>query len=131
MALPAREGFFAPAAHGQVSLRTTSQSRRKLLASSPCRGASGEEGDFSVCQGLSYKERWHCEAMTERLDKGEAAHERKTQKVGCGIAQRCLRGLLTPKTPRFAQVLFTFSGFFGKLASEKADFSKDEQTKGG
>ena len=124
MALPAREGFFAPAAHGQVSLRTTSQSRRKLLASSPCRGASGEEGDFSVCQGLSYKERWHCEAMTERLDKGEAAHERKTQKVGCGIAQRCLRGLLAPKTPRFAQFLFTFSGFFGKLVSKKGGFFK-------
>jgi hypothetical protein len=69
--------------------------------------------------------------MTERLDKGEAAHERKTQKVGCGIAQRCLRGLLTPKTPRFAQFLFTFSGFFGKLVSKKADSSKDEQTKGG
>ena len=38
---------------------------------------------------------------------------------------------LTPKTPRFAQFLFTFSGFFGKLVSEKADFSKNEQTKGG
>ena len=35
---------------------------------------------FTVCQGLSYKERWHCAAMTERLDKGEATHERKTQK---------------------------------------------------
>jgi len=43
MALPAREGFFAYAAHGQAVLRTTSQSRRKLLASSPSRGASGEE----------------------------------------------------------------------------------------
>ena len=30
------------AAHGQASLRTTSQSRRKLLDSSPSRGASGE-----------------------------------------------------------------------------------------
>jgi len=38
---------------------------------------------------------------------------------------------LTPKTPRFAQILFTFSEFFGKLVSEKADSSKDEQTKGG
>ncbi len=38
---------------------------------------------------------------------------------------------LTPKTPRFAQILFTFSEFFGKLVSEKADFSKNEQTKGG
>jgi len=38
---------------------------------------------------------------------------------------------LTPKTPRFAQFLFTFSGFFGKLVSKKADSSKDEQTKGG
>jgi len=37
----------------------------------------------------------------------------------------------TPKTPRFAQFLFTFSGFFGKLVSKKADSSKDEQTKGG
>jgi hypothetical protein len=38
---------------------------------------------------------------------------------------------LTPKTPRFAQFLFTFSGFFGKLVSKKADSSKDEPTKGG
>jgi len=37
----------------------------------------------------------------------------------------------TPKIPRFAQFLFTFSGFFGKLVSKKADSSKDEQTKGG
>ena len=37
----------------------------------------------------------------------------------------------TPKTPRFAQFLFTFSDFFGKLASDEADSSKDEQTKGG
>ena len=42
-----------------------------------------------------------------------------------------LRGLLMPKTPRFAQILFIFSEFFGELVSEKADFSKDEQTKGG
>ncbi len=38
---------------------------------------------------------------------------------------------LTPKTPRFAQILFTFPEFFGKLVSEKADFSKNEPTKGG
>ena len=42
-----------------------------------------------------------------------------------------LRGLFTPKTPRFAQILFTFSEFFGKLVSRKDDSSKDEQTKGG
>ena len=36
-----------PAAHGQALLRTTSQSRRKLLASSPSRGASGEEARLS------------------------------------------------------------------------------------
>lgn len=42
-----------------------------------------------------------------------------------------LRGLLTPKIPRFAQILFIFSEFFGKLVSEKAGSSKDEQTKGG
>ena len=25
-----------------------------------------------ICQGLSYKERWHPEGMTERLDKSDA-----------------------------------------------------------
>jgi len=45
MALPAREGFFAYAAHGQAVLRTTSQA---LRASSPSRGASGEEMKFPV-----------------------------------------------------------------------------------
>ena len=44
MALPAREGFFAYAAHGQAVLRTTSQA---LRASSPSRGASGETVHFA------------------------------------------------------------------------------------
>ena len=43
------------------------------LASSPSRGAIGKEISLRRdCQGLSYKERWHCEAMTERLDKSDA-----------------------------------------------------------
>ena len=38
--------------------------------SSPSRGAFGKEVLLFVdCQSLSYKERWHCEAMTERLDE--------------------------------------------------------------
>ena len=36
------------AAHGRALLRTTSQSRRKLLDSSSGRGASGEEEKFSA-----------------------------------------------------------------------------------
>ena len=51
MALPAREGFFVPAAHGQASLRTTSQA---LRASSPSRGASGEE-DRSPGKGETFR----------------------------------------------------------------------------
>ena len=40
------------------------------LDSSPSRGAFGKEISLFVdCQGLSYKERWHPEGMTERLDK--------------------------------------------------------------
>ena len=46
-----------------------------VVAVAPRGGASGEEGDFPVCQGLSYKERWHCEAMTERLQEGEPNKE--------------------------------------------------------
>ena len=38
---------FPAAAHGQAVLHTTSQSRRKLLASSPSRGASGETVHFA------------------------------------------------------------------------------------
>ena len=80
MALPAREGFFAYAAHGQAVLRTTSQSPS---VTAPLVGEPlAKRRSFAVCQGLSYKERWHCEAMTERLDKGKATHERKTQKTG-------------------------------------------------
>ena len=45
----------------------------RFAASSSSRGALGKEvlpcGD---CQGLSYKERWHPEGMTERLDKSDA-----------------------------------------------------------
>ena len=38
--------------------------------SSPNRGAFGKKILFFVdCQGLSYKERWHPEGMTERLNK--------------------------------------------------------------
>ena len=43
----------------------------------PSRGAFGKEISLFVdCQGLSYKERWHPEGMTERLDKKNA--ERRT-----------------------------------------------------
>ena len=39
----------------------------------PTRGALGKEFLLFVdCQGLSYKERWHRAAMTERLDKSDA-----------------------------------------------------------
>ena len=42
------------------------------LDSSPSRGAFGKEISLFVdCQGLSYKERWHPEGMTERLDNGQ------------------------------------------------------------
>ena len=61
---------------------------------------------FTVCQGLSYKERWHCEAMTERLDKGEAAHERKTQKVGCGIASAPERAIHAENTTIRADFIY-------------------------
>ena len=42
------ERFCPAAAHGQAVLRTTSQSRRKLLASSPSRGATGESDEFTL-----------------------------------------------------------------------------------
>ena len=41
------ERFSSAAAYGQALLRTTSQSRRKLLDSSPSRGASGETVHFA------------------------------------------------------------------------------------
>ena len=44
--------------NGNVSCGTTSQSSLRD-ASSPGRGAIGEEAKFAQCQGLSYKERCH------------------------------------------------------------------------
>ena len=72
--------------YGKAVLRTTSQSPS---VTAPLVGEPlAKRGSFAVCQGLSYKERWHCEAMTERLDKGEAAHERKTQKRAVASRKR-------------------------------------------
>ena len=49
--------------------------------------------------------------MTERLDKGEAAHERKTQKVGCGIAsapERAIHAENTPICAGFIDIILIF-----------------------
>lgn len=41
-----------------------------MLDSSPNRRAIGKEIKlYANCQSLAYKERWHPEGMTERLDK--------------------------------------------------------------
>ena len=44
--------------NGNAACSTTSQSSLRD-ASSPGRGASGEEAKFAQCQSLSYKERCH------------------------------------------------------------------------
>ena len=63
---------FPAAAHGQAVLHTTSQSRRKLLASSPSRGASGETVHFAGTAKASPTRRGGiASAMTERLYEGE------------------------------------------------------------
>ena len=64
-----------------VSVRLSFVQPLRRFAPAPLVGEPlAKRRGFTVCQGLSYKERWHCAAMTERLDKGEATHERKTQK---------------------------------------------------
>ena len=56
------------AAHGQASLRTTSQSRRKLLDSSPSRGASGETVHFAgTAKASPTRGGGSASALTERL----------------------------------------------------------------
>ena len=44
---------------------------------------------FTVCQGLSYKERWHCEAMTERLYKGQGAPQGAKIPLGESLRGGC------------------------------------------
>ena len=60
------ERFCPAVAHGQAVLRTTSQSRRKLLASSPSRGATGESDEFTLdAESLIWRER-QCLAVKVR-----------------------------------------------------------------
>ena len=75
-------------AYGRALLRTTSQSRRKLLDSSPSRGASGEEEKFSAMPKPPLgRGGGTASAVTERLSPA-AAHGQGSPSYNLSVSLR-------------------------------------------